>query len=80
MGLDHESSQVMKFVYMKSHFSVAVVNKTCNSPTESNVVCCFYLHLACAEYALVTFVVTSDRIRLFVTLYNSECMDLSLET
>jgi hypothetical protein len=56
MGFDHDSTQVMKFVYMQSHCSVAALNETLKpriSPTEN---------IVCSEYALEIFSVTSDKI------------------
>jgi hypothetical protein len=55
MVLDRDSKQVMKFVYMRSHYS-ELGTETRIAPTEAIGVNSFDLHLVCSEYGLETFV------------------------
>jgi hypothetical protein len=67
MDFFHDSSQVMKFVYMPSHCSVAQLNKTLKLEMHllKELVFILLTHiLVCAEYAFETFGVTNDKIRL----------------
>jgi len=58
MGLDHDSNQVMKFVYIRSICSVAVLNKGLKLDLHILKQLCVYsfeLHFICAEYVVETF-------------------------
>ena len=67
MRLDHDSGQVMKFVYMRATCNVCMLNM--GLKLELNLLkkllfILLCLFLICAEYKLETFGATSDKIRL----------------
>jgi len=71
MRLDHDSCQVMKFVYMRTTCSVAIENM--GLILEMNllmqlafILLCLYL--ICAEYEFETFGSTIDQIRLMALI------------
>jgi len=83
MGLDHDSNQVMKFVYIRSTRSVAVLNKGLKLEfhlLKRLYVYSFELHFICAEYVVETFGATKDEISLMAFHLNQNCIDVSLET
>jgi len=82
MILDHDSIQVMKFVYMRSHCSVAVLNKGLKLELhllKQLFIYSFELHFICAEYRIETFGTTND-IRVMAFYLNPNCIDESLES
>ena len=83
MGLDYDSNQVMKFFYIRSTCSLAVLNKGLKLVLHLLKHLCVYsleLHFICAEYVFETFVATNDEICLMVFHLNPCCIDVSLET
>ena len=83
MRLDHDSCQVMKFVYMRTTCSVAVQNM--GLKLELNVIkqlvfILLCLYLICAEYEFETFGSTSDQIRLKAFCLHTDVIDVGLET
>ena len=83
MRLDHDSCQVMKFVYMRTTCSVAILNmglKLELNPMKQLVFILLCLYLICAEYEFETFGSTSDQIRLMVFYLHTDVIDVGLET
>jgi len=83
MRLDHDSCQVMKFVYMRTTCSVAIQNK--GLKLEMNVMkqlvfILLCLYLICAEYDFETFGSTSGQIRLMAFYLHADVIDVSFET
>jgi len=83
MRLDHDSCQVMKFVYMRTTCSVAIQDM--GLKLELNlmkqlafILLCLYL--ICAEYEFETFGSTSDQIRLMAFNLHTDVIDVGLET
>jgi len=83
MRLDHDSGQVMKFLYMRKTCSVSILNM--GLKLELNllkqlvfIVLCIFL--TCAEYELDTFGATSDEIRLMVFYLNPGFINVSQKT
>ena len=71
MRLDHDSCQVMKFVYMRTTCSVAIQNMGLNlelNLMKQLVFILLCLYLICAEYEFETFGSTSDQIRLMALI------------
>jgi hypothetical protein len=71
MGLDHDSSQVMKFVYMWLTCCVPVLKRGAKigiAPTEATGVYSFVQYIVCVAYGPETFGVTSDEIRLMYSI------------
>jgi len=71
MRLDHDSCQVMKFVYMRTTCSVAIQNKGLTLELillKQLVFILKCLYLICAEYEFETFGSTSDQIRLMALI------------
>jgi len=63
MGLYHDSNQVMKFVYIRSAFCAAVLNKGLKLELHLLKQLCVYsfeLYFTCAEYVVETFGVRKD--------------------
>ena len=80
MRLDHDSGQVMKFVYMRTICSVSILNM--GQKLELNllkqlVFIPLCLYLICAQYVFETFGSTSDQIRLMAFYLHT---NVSLET
>jgi len=83
MRLDHDSGQVMKFVYMRTKCSVSIQNM--GLQVELNllkqlVFILFCLFLICAEYEFETFGATSNEIRLKAFYLNPDFIVVSLKT
>jgi len=71
MRMDHDSCQVMKFVYMRTTYSVAIQDmglKLELKLMKRLVFILLCLYLICAEYELETFGSTSDQIRLMALI------------
>ena len=69
MLLDHDSCQVMKFVYMRTTCSIAIQNMGLNlefNLTKQLVFILLCLYLICAEYEFETFRSTFNGIWLYV--------------
>jgi len=83
MRLDNDSCQVMKFVYMRTIFSVAIQNmglKVGMNLMKQLVFIFLCLYLICAEYEFETFGSTSDQIRLMAFYLHTDVIDVNLET
>jgi len=83
MGLDHVPNQVMKFFYIRSTCSLAVLNKGLKLVLHLLKQLCVYsyeLHFICAEYVFESFVATIDEICLMAFHPNTNSIDVSLET
>jgi len=83
MRLDHDSCQVMKFVYMRTTCSVAIQNMGLNlelNLMKQLVFILLCLYLICAEYEFETFGSTSDQIRLMAFYLHTDVIDVGLET
>ena len=83
MRLDHDSCQVMKFVYMRTTCSVAIQNmglKLELNLMKQLVFILLCLYLICAEYEFETFGSTSDQIRLMAFYLHTDVIDVGLET
>ena len=83
MRLDHDSGQVMKFVYMRTICSVSILNM--GQKLELNllklvVFILLCLFLICADYELQTFGATSDEIRLMAFYLKPDFIDVCLKT
>jgi len=71
MRVDHDSCQVMKFVYMRTTCFVAIQNMGLNlelNLLKQLVFILQCLYLICAEYEFETFGSTSDQIRLMALI------------
>ena len=83
MRLDHDSCQVMKFVYMRTTCSIAIENvglKLELNLMKQLIFILLCLYLICAEYDFETFGSTSDQIRLMAFYLHREVIDVGLET
>ena len=83
MRLDHESCQVMKFVYIRTTCSVAIQNmglKLILNVMKQLVFILLYLYLICAEYEFKTFGSTSDQIRLMAFCLHIDVIDVGPKT
>ena len=83
MRLDHESYQVMKYVYMRTTCSVAIQNMGLNlelNLMKQLIFILLCLYLICAEYEFETFGSTSDQIRLMAFYQHTDVIDVGLET
>jgi len=83
MRLDHDSGQVMKFVYMRTTISVSILNMRLKielNLMNQQVFILLSLYFICAEYEIETFEATSDEIRLMVFYLNPDFVDVSLKT
>ena len=78
MRFDHDSCQVMKFVYMRTTCNVAILNMGLN--LELNLMKELVFILICAEYEFETFGSTSDPIRLMAFYLHTDVIDVGLET
>jgi len=83
MRLDHDSGQVMKFVYMLTTCSVSILNM--GLKLELNLLKqLVFIHLCLflirAEYELETFGTTSDEIHLMAFYLNPDFIEVSLKT
>jgi len=83
MRLDHDSGQVMKFVYMRIKCSVYILNmglKLELNLLKQLVFILLCLYLICAECLLETFGATRDETRLMAFYLNPDFIDVSLKT
>ena len=82
MRLDHDSCQVMKFVYMRTTRSVAIQNMGLKLELNlmKQLVFILCLYLICAEYEFETFGSTSDQIRLMAFYLHTDVIRVGLET
>jgi len=83
MRLDHDSCQVMKFVYMRKTCSLAVMNMGLNlemNLQKQMVFILLCLYLICAKYEFETFGATRDKIRLMAFYLNPDIMVFILQT
>jgi len=81
MRLDHDSCQVMKFVYMRMTCSVAIQNKGLKlelNLMKQLVFILLCLYLICAAYEFETFGSTSGQIRLMAFYLHADVIDVSL--
>ena len=83
MRLDHDSGQVMLFVYMRTTCSVSILNMRLKlelNLLKQQVFILLSLYLISAEYEIEAFVATSDEIRLMAFYLNPDFIDVSLKT
>jgi len=83
MRLEHDSCQVMKFVYMGTTSSVAIQNMGLKLEMilmKQLVFILLCLYLICAEYEFETFGSSSDQIRLMAFYLHTDVIDVGLET
>ena len=82
MRLDHDSGQVMKFVYMRTTCSVTILNMRLkqNWTYWSNKYLFFCLYIICVEYEYEAFNASSDEIRLMAFYLYPDFIDVSLKT
>ena len=83
MRLDHDSGQVMKFVYLRTTCSLSILNmglKLELNLLKQLVFILLCLFLMSVEYELETFGATSAEIRLMALNLNSDFIDVSLKT
>ena len=83
MHLDHDSGQVMKFVYMRTTCSVSILNmglKLEVNLLKQLVLILLCLFLKCAEYELETFGARGDEICLMAFYLNPDFIEVSLKT
>ena len=83
MRLDHDSCQVMKFVYTRTTCSVAIQNLGLNlelTIMKQLVFILLCLYLICAEYEFETFGSRSDQIRFMAFYLHTDVIDVGLET
>ena len=83
MRLDHDSGQVMKFVYMRTTCSVSILNKGLKLELillKQQVFILLPLYPICVSYEFVSFNATSDDIRLMPVYLNPDIIDVSLKT
>jgi len=82
MRLDHDSGEVMKFVYMRTTCSVSKLNKGPKldlNLLEQQVFILMSLYLIGVEYEFEAFHATSDEIRLMAFYLNPDFIDVSLK-
>jgi len=82
MRLDHDSYQVMKFVYMRPICSVAIQNMELKVELNLRKQLLFILlciYLICAEYEFETFGSTSNQIRFMAFYLHTDVTDLILK-
>jgi len=82
MRLDHDSGQVMKFVFMRTTCSVTLLNMRLKlelNLLKQQVFIVLSLYLICAEYEFVTFDAASDEILLMAFYLNPDFIDVSLK-
>jgi hypothetical protein len=83
MRLDHDSFQVMKFVYMRRTYNVAILNmglKLELNLLKQLVFILLCLYLICGEYEFESFGSTSVHIRLMAFYLHTVVIDVSHET
>jgi len=83
MRLDHDSGQVMKFVYMRTTCSVSILNKGLKlelNLLKQQVFILLSLYLICVVYEFEEFDATSDEIRLMAFYLNPNIIVISLKT
>ena len=83
MRLDHDSCQVMKFVYLRTTCSVAIQNMGLNlelNIMKQLVFILLCIYLICSDYEFETFGSTSDQIRLMAFYLHTDVIDVGLET
>ena len=78
--LDHDSGQVMRFVYMRTEHIMNMGLTLELNLLKQLVYILFCLFLKCAEFELETFGATSDEIRLLAFYQNPYFIDISLKT
>jgi len=82
MRLEHDSGQVMKFVYMQKTCSFSILNmqrKIELNLLKQQVFILLSLYFICAEYNFEAFDATSEEIRLMAFYLNSDFIDVSLK-
>jgi hypothetical protein len=79
MRLDHDSGQVMKFVYMRTEHILNIGLKLELNILTQQVFILLCLFLICVEYELVTFGPSSAEIRLMAFSINPDFIDVSLK-
>jgi len=83
MRLDHDSGQVMKFVYMRTTCSVSILNKWLKlelNLLKQQVFILLSLYIICVENEFEAFDATSDEIRLMAFYLNPDIIVVSLKT
>ena len=80
MRLDHESGQVMKFIYKRCEHILNMGRKLELNLLKQLVFILLCLFLKCDEFELETFGATSDEIRLLAFYQNPYFIDISLKT
>ena len=80
MRLDHDSGQVMKFVYMRTEHILNMGLKLELNLLKQLVFILLCLYLICAECLLETFGATRDETRLMAFYLNPDFIDVSLKT
>jgi len=83
MCLNHDSGEVIKFVSMRTIFSVSKLNKGTKLDLkllEQHVFILLWLYLIGVEYEFEAFDATSEEIRLMAFYLNSVFIDASLKT
>jgi len=83
MRLDHDSGEVIKFVYMRTTCSVSKLNKGPKQDLnllEKQVFIILSLYLIGVEYEFEAFEATSDEIRLMAFYLNPDFIDVRLKT
>jgi len=81
--LDHDSCQVMKFVYMRTTCCVAIQNmglKLDLNLLKQLVFIVSCLYLICADYEFETFGSTSDQIRLMAFYLHTDVIDETIHS
>jgi len=80
MRLDHDSGQVMKFVYMRNEHIMNMRLTLELNLLKQLVFILLCLFLKFSEFELVTFGATSDEIRLLAFYLNPDFINVSLKT
>jgi len=83
MRFDHDSCQVMKFIYMRTTCSVAIQNmglKLQFNRLKQRVFILLFLYLIYAANEFETFGPRSDQISLIAFYLNAEVIDVNVET
>jgi len=79
-ALDHDSGQVMKFVYMRTEHIMNMGLTLELNLLKQLVFILLCLFLKCTEFELETIGATSDEIRLLAFYLNLDFMNVSLRT
>ena len=83
MRLDHDSGQVMKFVYMRTTCSVSILNKGLKlelNLLKQQVFFLLSLYLICVDNEFEAFDATRNEIRLMAFYLNPDSSDVGLKT